>query len=264
MIQALKHDNQNSSYKLYLALLMTLAVLAIFQDFVHSIRNNHAFYLSESLLFKAFWLCFLPFFLWFESAIKSTKLHSIKQCVSAILIMTLMHTLLLSIVIWGLSSALFDYSYGIPKVLSYTLSNDLVTLLIIYGLFVFIQKHQTAQTKESHQTSNSIVLNNAGKNIRIKLPSILYIQAATPYVSIQLAERHYLHTTTLKAILQKLDSRFMRVHKSSIINIDHVISSTSRLNGDYDLLMTDNSVIRLSRNYASAFRKVFDTPQLKA
>ena len=255
-----KHKN----HTFYVIALMALAGLALFQDFIHAARNDYPFYLSEALLFNTFWLCFLPFFLWFESRLKPFKLNSLKQCVAVVILFTVMHTLLLSITIWVLSSILFQYSYGIPKVLSYTFSNDLVTLLIIYGLFVAIQRQRLIQAQKSHSAADCMVLNNAGKCIRIKRRDILYIQAATPYVSIHLAEQQHLQTTTLKSILEKLDERFIRIHKSSIININHVVACASRSNGDYDLLMSDDTVMRLSRNYAATFKQVFKSTQLKA
>ncbi|MBK7426438.1 MAG: LytTR family transcriptional regulator DNA-binding domain-containing protein [Saprospiraceae bacterium] len=50
-------------------------------------------------------------------------------------------------------------------------------------------------------------------------------------------------------------TQFVRIHKSSIINIEKVKSYTSRLNGDFDVLMENGIKLRLSRNYVKLFRE---------
>ncbi len=68
-------------------------------------------------------------------------------------------------------------------------------------------------------------------------------------------DKEYIHGGSLKAILKKLDpDQFQRVHRSTIINIQSVKELKSRLNGDYDILMQDETVLRLSRNYVRALR----------
>ncbi|RYF37203.1 MAG: LytTR family transcriptional regulator, partial [Cytophagaceae bacterium] len=49
-------------------------------------------------------------------------------------------------------------------------------------------------------------------------------------------------------------------HKSCIVNITKVRSYQSRLNGDYDLLLSNEVVLRVSRNYASGFKTAFEGP----
>lgn len=84
---------------------------------------------------------------------------------------------------------------------------------------------------------------------------IYQITAETPYISIQLNDKKYLHTETLKSMSTQLDNKvFVRVHKSSIINLDKVVSLKSRLNGDYDITLKNGAEIRLSRNYVADFK----------
>ncbi|HNJ56177.1 MAG TPA: LytTR family DNA-binding domain-containing protein, partial [Chitinophagaceae bacterium] len=69
-------------------------------------------------------------------------------------------------------------------------------------------------------------------------------------------QKKYLHSQSLKSILQQLDEKqFVQIHKSCLVNINTIASCTSRLNGDYDLTLTNGSVLRLSRNYVPVFRQ---------
>jgi len=60
----------------------------------------------------------------------------------------------------------------------------------------------------------------------------------------------------LKKIAGELDRRFVKIHRSCIVNMDKVISYKSRLNGDYDVSLSGDIQVRLSRNYAKEFKEV--------
>ena len=62
-----KHDSLLTVTYLAAFALALVATLSILQDYAHSLRHSHDFYISESLLFKAYWLCNLPTLLcvWF-------------------------------------------------------------------------------------------------------------------------------------------------------------------------------------------------------
>lgn len=87
---------------------------------------------------------------------------------------------------------------------------------------------------------------------------IYQITAETPYISIQLEGKKHLHTETLKSISTQLDNKtFVRVHKSTIVNLDKVISLKSRLNGDYDIFLKNGVELRLSRTYVTNLKSNF-------
>jgi len=103
--------------------------------------------------------------------------------------------------------------------------------------------------------TDTILVNVGGQYITIAVPEILYFSASSPYVTIHLRNKKYLHTRSLAAMGRLVDpGRFIRVHKSHIVNIGEVQGYKSRLNGDYDLTLNDGTVLRVSRNYAKAFK----------
>jgi Response regulator of the LytR/AlgR family len=63
-----------------------------------------------------------------------------------------------------------------------------------------------------------------GRATKVLKSEILYIQAASNYVSVQVRDTLYTTYMTLTEMTEKLkqDERFFRVHKSYIINKDHV------------------------------------------
>lgn len=247
---------------------LVIIAVAIFQDFLHSKRYGHSFFFLESLLFKALWIYFPPLLFLLKSVLDKYQNKTIVHMGSAVIVATLIHIILVPLTIWSLSAIFRDQSYGIIKVLTFTLSNDLVKLLLIYGAFVLLLKYfDTNRKKEAPTelgpTPQHLTVGSGKETTRVQLSDILYIKAATPYIAIQMDKKQYLHSASLKSIMDKLDARFIRVHKSYIVNLDKVDSYKSRLNGDYDLTLQNEIEIRLSRNYVSEFRKRFElTPQL--
>ncbi|MEO5500856.1 MAG: LytTR family DNA-binding domain-containing protein, partial [Ginsengibacter sp.] len=104
-----------------------------------------------------------------------------------------------------------------------------------------------------------IVSDANNKKIVIPINDVMYFSANSPYINIHLESKKYLQKRTLKYLEGQLNStQFLRVHKSCIINMHKVISYKSRLNGDYDITLSDNTQLRLSRNYLKAFKSAME------
>lgn len=104
-----------------------------------------------------------------------------------------------------------------------------------------------------------IVSDFNNKKVVIDTNDIYYFSANSPYINIHHQTKKYLYSATLKSLQTQLNSdQFLRVHKSYVVNIGKVVSYQSRLNGDYDLLLSDNTVLRVSRNYAVIFKSAFE------
>lgn len=90
------------------------------------------------------------------------------------------------------------------------------------------------------------------------IASISHITANPPYINIYMENKKLLYTETLKSFSAKLDpSSFVRIHKSTIVNLHMVANFSSRGNGDYDLRLKDDSNLRISRNYAAIFKDCY-------
>lgn len=256
-------NSENLKTQLLLAVAFVI-VFAIFQDFLHSNFNHYNFYFSESLLFKCFWLLFLPLLLIQSKSLK-THLHQSKRSKAVVILLSIvlpsiLHLLLFPVAVWMLSILFFDHSYSILATLNYTLSEDLYKYILIYGTAALV----FAYRETSYRPINlpiaflqKITVNTGRNHITVPVEDILFIAASAPYIAIHTAEKRYLHTATLKSIVDKLDpQQFIRVHKSTVINISKMVSYKSRLNGDYDLLLNNEETVRLSRNYAQPFKQL--------
>lgn len=249
-------------------------LLTTLQDALHSYYNQYSFYLSESLLFKSFWVLFLPLVLMQLLLIKKIgKYNAVPSKVWKIALLTLvptaLHMLLFPLVLLWLSALLFNHTYQLLQSLEYTIREDLYKYLFIYGILAYVNftkldgatvtKATTSEAlSESGKADKIITVKDGRKSMTIQVNDILYISSANPYIAIHTIERKYLHLSSLRAIATALSAdQFVRIHKSTIINIKKVSSYTSRLNGDYDIVLKNGEVVRLSRVYTHLFRARF-------
>lgn len=256
------------------AIILCAILLTTIQDFLHSYFNQYSFYLSESLLFKSFWVLFLPLTIAQLWAIKNyrqqlSKRSKIISILSLTFLPTLIHVLLFPLALLILSALFFNHTYSFLSSLEYTLREDLYKYLFIYGLVAYfsltknkravgesVMKAVEDPGRESFKTH--ITIREGRKNIAVKVSDINFISSANPYISIHTSEDKHLHLATLKTIAEALDPyQFVRVHKSAIVNIKKVSSYRSRLNGDYDIILLNGESVRLSRNYTQSFKKHF-------
>lgn len=256
--------------RLLSSVFIILAGLAIFQDFVESNRNGFPFYLSESILFKTVWMLFIPILAVLYTSLKKHGLHSALTMTMFIIVPIAAHVILLPLISTWLSYMFYGGRYDFYKMFSYTIANDLTTMIVVYAGFVMGFKliHRSndkravvskAETIQPQKLPDRIVVNNGKENVIIHVAEIVQITSASPYVYLHLEQKKVLHSETLKSIGEKLDSSvFIRIHKSTLVNITKVRTFTSRLNGDYDVLLTNGDSVRLSRTYTAQFKKQFN------
>jgi len=239
--------------------------LAIFQDFVESRRSGYAFYFNESLLFKTIWFLFIPILAVLYKRLRNKSLDSTIKTATFIVLPTVAHFFILPFIAVALSVLFYEGSYDLYKFFSYTLSHDLYKLVIVYSGFVlgfklFKNGSRISPGVQESGPLKKIIINNGQNNQIVCVEDIIQITSATPYVYIHLGNKKFLHSETLKSLSQQLDNNtFVRIHKSIMVNVTKVLSFKSRLNGDYDLLLTNNDTVRLSRTYAANFKKHFKT-----
>ncbi|HQZ98323.1 MAG TPA: LytTR family DNA-binding domain-containing protein [Pyrinomonadaceae bacterium] len=258
---------QQRIYTVLAAVLIVCVLLTVIFDVLESRLESHsAFYLSESFLFSSFWWLFAPliFGQFYFARAHRGKISNLLLVLSPISI----HLFAYPALIWALSSALYQHTFPYRQTLEYELTRYGFILLIVYPaslvLYRLLEGEKTPVqpiVKETAHTqrpafASSIVVADGSKRTVLETKDILYFSASPPYIYIHHKTKRYLHNETLKSVLAKLDSSlFVRVHRSTIVNISEVRSFRSRSNGDYDLSLSDGTELRLSRNFAADFKK---------
>lgn len=87
----------------------------------------------------------------------------------------------------------------------------------------------------------------------IDAASIEWLEADDNYVHVHTAARTYLLRRTLQDLLAQLgEQRFVRIHKSTAVNLGSIGSLTPLFKGDYEIHLHNGRTLRLSRRYRDA------------
>jgi two-component system LytT family response regulator len=87
----------------------------------------------------------------------------------------------------------------------------------------------------------------------IDAASVEWLQADDNYVHVHTASRTYLLRRTLQDLLSQLgEQRFVRIHKSTAVNLGSIGSLTPLFKGDYEIHLHNGRTLRLSRRYREA------------
>ena len=99
------------------------------------------------------------------------------------------------------------------------------------------------------------LLVTAGQRIAAIDPDdIIRLEADGDYAQLVTAERSYVTSQGLSALLERLDPQhFFRVHRSSAVNLRHVVE-VRRDGSTYYIVCADGASVRVSRGYAEVVR----------
>lgn len=100
-----------------------------------------------------------------------------------------------------------------------------------------------------------IVLKADGALHFIKTRDVIWIEAQGDFVKVQTPGKTQLVRETLQSMERKLDAaKFLRIHRSFLVNLEHVRRVEVALYGDYAVFMSDGTKLRLSRNYRAKLK----------
>ena len=64
---------------------------------------------------------------------------------------------------------------------------------------------------------------------------------------------------TMNGIESKLDpAKFLRIHRSTVVNIDRIKELHPMFSGDYAVILRNGTELALSRNYRERFAELFE------
>jgi two-component system LytT family response regulator len=96
------------------------------------------------------------------------------------------------------------------------------------------------------------------RSIVVNAAEIDWIEAADYYVTLHTGGKSFLLREPIATLEKTLDpERFVRVHRSAIVNIDRVREVHSLFRGDRALILTDGTRVKLSRSRREEFERLF-------
>jgi two-component system LytT family response regulator len=79
-----------------------------------------------------------------------------------------------------------------------------------------------------------------------------WVEASGVYVTVHTAGDEFLYRASLATVADRLDPfRFVRIHRSSIVNLRSIAVLERRSHGDFGVVMKDGTQLVMSRSYRS-------------
>jgi two-component system, LytTR family, response regulator len=99
-------------------------------------------------------------------------------------------------------------------------------------------------------SSDRLVIKSGGRVVFLKSEEIDWVEAAANYVRIHAGNDEYLMRETMNAFEAKLDTRrFMRIHRSIIVNLEKIKELQPCNNGEYIVVLRTGKELSLSRSF---------------
>ena len=95
-----------------------------------------------------------------------------------------------------------------------------------------------------------LLLSERGKVVVLAMRDIEFVQAAAKYVKIYAGGRCHSLRQSLGSLEGRLDpALFVRVHRSTLVNVEHIAEMHPLFHGDYELILRRGTRLTLSRRY---------------
>jgi two-component system LytT family response regulator len=98
-----------------------------------------------------------------------------------------------------------------------------------------------------------------GRVVFVRTADVDWVEAMDNYVRLHVGREKHLMRETLSHLEQRLPSQsFLRVHRSTIVNVDRIREVQPWFAGDYVLILADGTKLTTGRRYRSAVQALLD------
>lgn len=119
-----------------------------------------------------------------------------------------------------------------------------------------VEKLTDSLLMENESYPEKILVQHNQKLVTLSVKEIIRIEAYGDYSKIISSDKTYVSNYGISQLEEKLNSnQFIRVHRSSIINIDK-IKELTKYGKSYDVSMQNGDIVRVSRGYMDAIKKI--------
>src|SRR5271165_4001093 len=106
-----------------------------------------------------------------------------------------------------------------------------------------------------------LVVKAGGTTRFVRVVDIDWIEAAGVYVNLHVSGKELLYRAALNELAERLDPRrFVRVHRSAIVNIESILQLEPISHGEFDAVLRNGARTRVSRTYRAQLEKRLGQP----
>ena len=102
-----------------------------------------------------------------------------------------------------------------------------------------------------------LVVRESGRVFFLRVDEIDYIEAAGNYARVHVGKQSHLLRETMKTLEHRLDpARFVRIHRSTIANVDRIRQLQSIFRGDCVVVLADGTRLASGRGYSERLKRL--------
>jgi two-component system LytT family response regulator len=110
--------------------------------------------------------------------------------------------------------------------------------------------HLLKELRGRSNYAERLLVHSGGRAILLPVLQIDWIEAAKNYVNLHVGKQDYLMRGTIEGFYQKLNpSRFLRVNRSHIVNLESIKELQPWFHGEYKIILKDGKEISWSRRF---------------
>ena len=118
-------------------------------------------------------------------------------------------------------------------------------------LLALLEERESERTGAREQTNylTRLMIKVAGRVTLLKVEDIDYVEADGNYAKLHVGKKSHLLREKMNDLEGRLDpAKFVRIHRSVIVNLDRIKEMHPHFNGDYIVVLQDGQKLRLSRS----------------
>lgn len=115
--------------------------------------------------------------------------------------------------------------------------------------------------KQSPPKLERLIVKTNGRIVFLRIEEIDWMEAAGNYIKLHVGNETHLMRETMNKLEEQLNpQQFIRIHRSTIINIAKIKELQPYFNGEYKVTLLNNTSVILSRGYRDSFTAVLGKP----
>ncbi len=104
-----------------------------------------------------------------------------------------------------------------------------------------------------------LVVKTVGRVFFLRTEEVDWIEAAGNYAKLHVGREGHLIRETMNGLEAKLNpDKFLRIHRSTLVNIDRIKELSPLFSGDYTVMLKTGAELTLSRNYRDRLLELFE------
>jgi two-component system LytT family response regulator len=126
---------------------------------------------------------------------------------------------------------------------------------------VRLLEDRDAQANKTRATGylSRLMVKSASRVFFLKADEIDWIEAADYYVKLHVGRKSHLLRESMSDMEARLDpEKFLRIHRSAIVNLDRVKEMHTHFNGEYLVILHDGTELKLSRSRREQLQQILN------